>query len=74
MEHARIEQFLLPNGNQDLITKAVLESVQEGKLSREVRSLICSLQRCLSQRSFSNVERCQGSIEAFLLKNILQPM
>lgn len=29
VEHAGVEQFLLPNGNQDLISKAVLERVQE---------------------------------------------
>ena len=29
VEHAGVEQFLLPNGNQDFISKAVLERVQE---------------------------------------------
>ena len=49
VEDARIEQFLLPNGNQDLISKAVLERVQESKLSSEVRSPVGSLQKRPSQ-------------------------
>ena len=43
VEHARIKQFLLSNGDQDLISKAVLESVQESKLSRKVGSFVCDL-------------------------------
>ena len=43
MEHAGIEQLLLPNRNQYFISKAVLESIQEGQLSSKVRSPICSL-------------------------------
>ena len=54
VEHAGVEKFLLPNGHQDLISKAVAERIQESKLPSEVRSLVCDLRKMLSQRHFFN--------------------
>lgn len=45
VEHAGIEEFLLPDRDQDLISKAVNEIIQKSKLSREVRSLVRGLRK-----------------------------
>ena len=54
VEHAGVKEFLLPNRDQDLISKAVVEIVQESKLSSEVRSLVRGLRKLPSQRYFLN--------------------
>lgn len=43
VEHARVEEFLLPDRDQDLISEAVAERIQESKLSREVCGSVRSL-------------------------------
>lgn len=43
VQHAGVEEFLLPNRDQDLDSKAVAERIQESKLSSEVRSFIRGL-------------------------------
>lgn len=50
VEYAGIEEFLLPNWDQDLISQAVVERIQESKLPSEVRSLVRDLQKLRSQR------------------------
>ena len=45
VEHAGVEEFLLPNGNQDLVSKAVAKSIQESKLSSKICSMVCSLRK-----------------------------
>lgn len=54
VEHAGVEEFLLPNGDQDLLSKAVAERVQESELSSEVCSSIRGLRKFRSQRCFLN--------------------
>ena len=43
VEHPGVKEFLLPNGNQDLIPKAVAERIQERELPSEVRSSVFGL-------------------------------
>ena len=52
MEYARVEEFLLPNRNQDFIAKAIAEGIEESKLSCEIRSFVCGLRTLPSQRYF----------------------
>ena len=52
VEHAGVKEFLLPNRDQDLISKAIVEIVQESKLSSEVSSLVRGLQKIPSQCYF----------------------
>ena len=52
VEHAGVKEFLLPNRDQDLISKAIVEIVQESKLSSEVSSLVRGLRKIPSQCYF----------------------
>lgn len=52
VEHAGVKEFLLPNRDQDLISKAIIEIVQESKLSGEIRRLVRGLRRSSGQRFF----------------------
>lgn len=54
VKHAGVKEFLLPNRDQYLISKAIVEIIQESKLSREVSSLVRGLRKSLSQRYFLN--------------------
>ena len=80
VEHARVEKFLLPNGDQDFIAKAIAERIQESKWSCEIRSSICGLRKFPSQRSFV-ISRArlmrkywEGERTRSLLDKILRPI
>ena len=49
VQNAGVEQFLLANRNQDLISKGVLERVQESKLSSKICGSVCGLPKGQSQ-------------------------
>ena len=52
VEHAGVKEFLLPNRDQYLISKAIVEIVQKSKLSCEIGSLVRGLWKYSSQCYF----------------------
>lgn len=57
VKHTGIKEFLLPNRDQDLHSKAKVEIIQESKLPSEVRRLVRGLRKSSGQRFFLNSRR-----------------
>ena len=57
VEHTRVEEFLLPNRDQNFISKAVVEVIQERQLPSKISCLVGGLRKA----QFSITSQTTGS-------------
>ena len=57
MEHTGVKEFLLSNRDQNFISEAVVEVIQEGQLPSEISCLVCDLRKA----QFSITSQTTGS-------------